>query len=780
MSDPNTDVMGLPAPYNFVPLAREVCTDWGVEPSQDIPFSDGLSGSLSLTIAAHAPLLVSGSNEGQEKQFYRLPDGTPAIPGTSLRGMIRNVVEIISFGKFRLVDDRRFGLRDLTPAARLDYGSRFTATEPGTRTYTALSKAGWLSFVPAKGWQIAPCDFARIDHSQFQYIRPAFHAALAKIKDNPKQDARRADRLYEAWDLAVGAAQPAPGSKKPAMKPMPFMVQPDPTPHRHSPGQLVYREAFAPGREPPNLTTIARDGIPVFTGLPSRRKHLEFVFLEGGQEPAKSVPAKVWRGFLDVHERQEKPSETWKFWFGRYQRGETDRIPVFYLEKDRCIAALGLAMMFKLAQDRTTHDMIRTTGPGHVPAETEASQGRPATAPTADRPDLAERLFGRIDTQGSESLKGRVSFSVARLQGSPPDAQCHTTILGAPKPSYFPAYVRQVDFADGSGAKLASVPDGRDRVRLAQYRTYMEWNGPRDELRGWKRYPARGPVTKAPPKPNDAQQENEKLPVKLRPLSRPDGLRFAATLRFHNLRPCELGALAWALDWDGRPERRHALGMGKPFGWGQVTIRIDSVSLADSQQDANDALNAARTAFVDRMNAWVKQHRIAETWAATPQMRRLTAMADPANTAHNAELRYMTLDPEKGAAGNEFLDAKKQGLVLREYWDATDQRAFEGWRRALDGRPGGKAPQPPVPIPPLTTMKGLGRDTQSTAASPAAGPPPPPSAGRLFRRGDRVRNIAEQELAEVAADQRNSGDRVRIRYIDGTEEAVDPGLLSPR
>jgi CRISPR-associated protein (TIGR03986 family) len=752
MLDRTNDTLGFPSPYNFVPLSPHVRTEWGPEPSHDIPYRDGLSGTIDVTITADSSLLVSDGNEDKERRFFRTPDGKVAIPGSSLRGMIRNVVEIASFSRFRLVDDRRFGLRDLTQAARLDYGRKFTKSV-GPRTFKALSKAGWLSFDGKEGcWQITPCHYARIDHRQFRHLSPRFDEALARIKDSRRQEDRQADKLYEAWERAGGT-----------MAPLPFEVERRETPHPHSPGHLVYREAFAPRHAPRGADVEDRIGTVVFTGLPSRRKHLEFVFLDGATEPPIRVPPEVWRGFLDVHEWQEKPSPTWLFWSKRYNNRTVKSIPIFYLEKEGELDALGLALMFKLAQDATTHTTIKQTSLKHL----ERSGF-----------DLAERLFGRVEEQGENSLKGRLSFGMAALVGEAPAAseRGYPTTMGAPKASYFPAYVRQVDFADGSGARLARAPGADGRERLAQYRTYMRWNDKASELRGWKRYPVRGAGDHRPPRPTDLQQETERTEVTLHPLYRPEGLVFTAKVRFHNLRPFELGALCWALDWGGNAALRHSLGMGKPFGWGQLTIRIKGVSFAASQQASDSVLAKARQSFVDDMDQWVREKRIAADWASSLQVRRLKAMANPANASRNARLAYMTLDPTKGAAGNDFLEAKRRGLILRDYWDADDQRAFEEWR---DDR----SKPPPAPLP-QSAVKGLEETGRlgyvASPRRPAPNASAEGSASALFRRGDRVTNVEEQEPAEVIADQRHRGERVRIRYADGTVDTVPARLLARR
>lgn len=234
----------------------------------------------------------------------------------------------------------------------------------------------------------------------------------------------------------------------------------------------------------------------------------------------------------------------------------------------------------------------------------------------------------------------------------------------------------------------------------------------------------------------------------------------------------------WALDWGGDPALRHSLGMGKPLGWGQVAIRVTGVSFAGVEQASDSVLAEARQAFVDGMDQWVRDRQIAADWASSLQMRRLKAMANPANASRNASLKYMTLDPTRGAAGNDFLDAKRRGLILREYWDAEDQRAFDDWQA-------GRSKQPPLPTPPRSAVKGLGATGGRPGSAarlhrPAPSAPAERSASALFRRGERVMNVEEQEPAEVVADQRHDGERVRIRYEDGTVDTVPARLLVRR
>ena len=115
----------ITAPYNFVPLNKEVFyPSWADDVSHDIPFEDGESGELDITITAKSPIFIrnhSDDKDNPSKEFCHFINENNAkeyyIPGSSLKGMIRNVLEIISFSKIQIDEDKYkniFGVRDMT------------------------------------------------------------------------------------------------------------------------------------------------------------------------------------------------------------------------------------------------------------------------------------------------------------------------------------------------------------------------------------------------------------------------------------------------------------------------------------------------------------------------------------------------------------------------------------------------------------------------------------------------------------------------------------------
>ena len=718
--------------YNFVPLSRFILRpDWGAKASQDVPFGGGVSGRLKLTITAHAPILVAGDrtrnpNEIRQATFYRLRNGKYAIPGSAVRGMIRNVVEIAGFGAMGMVDDRRLGVRDLTPGARPFYGNELTKRGSGG-AFVSLSRAGWLKLEEVGGkaeWRLTPCEYARVDHSDLETYRRGF-------KFNPGKRPPAHD-IYGGWATAQGSLA-AKMSVGPA------------TNHPHSKGTVLhYRKATFGG---------STDGTLVFTGAPSGKKHMEFFFFNRSKN-AIPVPPSVMRAFHGIHET----SEDWKeHWLPFVRRG--DEVPVFWLDDGTGQPKkLGLAMMFRLAYDLSIGETIENTNPEH-----------------RDTPvlDLATLLFGyasrRSDKRGGDGeggdpgsgLKGRVSFGLATAVGNPQPRRYTETVLNTPKPTYYPNYVRQ-----------PVAPADRGRLRGDGYATYTEQRAAtapelkHPEIRGWKRYPARPANLIPDPLPPPPAGARDAIKIVLNPL--PEGTVFEGEVRFHNLRPEELGALLWALTWGGDSGLRHALGMGKPFGFGQISIAVDPVGWGDDV--VPNRIDSKARSFDDYVKCFAdymdEQFRTAAApganagWAESEQMVQLLAMANPNRTADfPGELHAMLLSK---AGTNEFLRSKgnrKDGdpaLVLAEY------TAFKG-KRDASLFPRSKSTLPSATADDRTPEKGQTANAAKTGAS-----------GGGFRAGDKV-SVAGEFGTVVGF----AADRVLVDFGDGPDP-VEPGDVKRR
>lgn len=595
----------IDAPYNFVPLADWVhLPDWAARVSHDLPFRDGLCGHLDLSLTAQTPILVgreptaATAQDPGKVQPYRLPDGRYALPGTALKGMLRNVIEIASFSRMNAVDDIRYGLRDIS-------GEHVSAAY--TQRVRDHIETGFMQLGPDGRAMVTPCAMVRLSHRTLEEW----------LEQRPPifRPERSVQAKYARWQEVCHRRRVDPQRIR-------FSVED---------GQAV------------QLGSGRLEGVPVFTGQVSdstrkNGKKRDFVFYDADPASAFVLNANDWGDFLFIHgdqETRDAEQMSWPgYWKQRFWDGEP--VPVFYLRKD-AKTRVGLAFMPRLAGDFSTHEMIAHTSARHLDGQGKGPR------------DLAELLFGTVGDQPDACLKGRVAVghALARAQSQP--SATEPTILNGPKASYFPNYL---------------VQDADERtwtLRRGGYATYLSTSDhPEPEVRGWKRYPARARSEVQPL--TGEQQNNKRVQVVLHPL--PAGTAFGCRVDFHNLLPVELGALCWALTWGGDPRLRHSLGMGKPFGLGQLTIAIDHVAVRPNAADATTlGWPQYRDAFIAHMESAARA--LNKTWRDSPQVTTLLGTADPENaTRFKGALKHMMLET-KGS--NEFVDAKKAGLVLARY-----------------------------------------------------------------------------------------------------------------
>ena len=144
-------------------------------------------------------------------------------------------------------------------------------------------------------------------------------------------------------------------------------------------------------------------------------------------------------------------------------------------------------------------------------------------------------------SRGKLAYRSRVSFGDFAAEAGAREGAPVRMILGEPKPGYYPGYLSPAQ----SGVKHYNDDDFR--------------------LRGFKQYWLK-----------DVQATNvprgkEKVGTALRPL--PEGTRFHGVVRYRNLSDAELGLLLWSLCLDEGCFQN--VGMGKPYGYGQMSVRVE-------------------------------------------------------------------------------------------------------------------------------------------------------------------------------------------------------------
>lgn len=632
--------------YNFVPLSKKVFfPDWAGLVSHDVPFEDGVSGELVCELATHTKVYVRNGGswkdhdtmmrEPEAHSFFYVKDGGDrrfVVPGTSLKGMVRSVLEIASFGKMSCVDDHRYGVRDLNNPNPSLYKDWMTETVR-PKVYRAKAKAGWMVRTPeSNGWKIVPCEYARVEQNDLVQFRVGSERIKKKCGSLDK---------YALWGWSNLSVT--------------FDTDGEQDHDKHSCGTLRYAKAA-------NLGKGSKSGTLVFTGQPAENrrgvppppgkredkssKHLEFIFFDSKEDSGFPVGDRVKSDFEFIHSSaKDVPNEEWKHWKGELEVGH--RVPVFYLtEKNGSLKAVGLALMFRLPYELSVHQAIENSTADHFHGE----------------PDLAETVFGFVSGD-ADALKGRVSFSPATaIEAKPVGDNAIQVVFGGPKPTFYPNYIVQSENL-GAGSR-------------SNYSTFMD---PDCQIRGWKRYPVRSVAEEGLKKMGD------KVDTRLIPLA--PAARFRFSVKIHNLRPVELGAVVWALTWGGSKGHFHSLGMGKSAGFGRASVSILEEHIVGAN-GVSLSLEAAMSEFEKRMDA-----EVGGEWRKTEQLEQLLAMADPTKTPAYGTL---ILDPENRR--NDFADAKRANLVLKPHVarskiaPPTIVTETEVWERAklVDFNPGTK------------------------------------------------------------------------------------------
>lgn len=594
------------SPYNFIPLEKEVFipdSEWIEQISHDLPFSDGVSGKITLEMEAKTPIFVRNGHVGDvaDKSFSRTEDNCYFIPGTSIKGAIRNVLEIISHGKMRTNKNQLFAQREWGNSQLYNLKSKQSSF-----------KCGWLKWDKKNGYHIVDCGKPyRIGHDRIDDFleQKLFESYFSK---------RKGIDLNKKIEIAGIEYDPKTAYFKYALVNQlgisldnkSFEIDPD---HNSSGGSFTRVKVSDLQSQAGFIGTIVFTGQPDKWESPRPRKltkgagkYYDFVFKNPNDDARIEL---ITDDDFESYRAIYKDSPDWNYW---YDKIDETGIPVFFMKEKGQKMKWGLALLFKLPYDNTP---FATMYEAHK----------------TDAYDLADCIFGAVDK--NSALKGRVAFGHAFCISNdigPMDEV--RLVLSSPKASYYPMYISQ------------SGKDGK----TSQYKTYND-----GVISGWKRYVSRGGVyTPAMPAvTSKGQNVSDKIYTSFIPL--PSGSIFKSTVIFHNLKPEELGALLSALTFHGYQEKEcyHQLGQAKPFGYGRIKV-IPTLEV-----------HTAGYQLFDKETYMAKFEKMLVKKGMNVNVSQLITMASELKTG--AQYEYMNLSMDKD--GNEFQKAKDDRYYLEPY-----------------------------------------------------------------------------------------------------------------
>ncbi|MCD8109613.1 MAG: TIGR03986 family CRISPR-associated RAMP protein [Clostridiales bacterium] len=495
------------APYNFVRMDRRVME------TVDIPAHDRIAsetedlftGYIQYDMTAQTPILVdSGHNS-----FYRSQDGEYAIPGSTIRGLIRNNLQILSFSG--LMDDID------------DYYLMYRAVASGCLKdeYNSVLGAGTIS---VDGHQISVLKNVKAGYIE---CRGKDYYLYGNVGDSDGSFQK-----LEANYYAVSERYVLERARENFKCLIPKFQNEGPFKRKEENGTIHYegkeKESYKPYYQKITYSLsnkrvyqvkkngLEKKGYVTSTGM-MKYKKVFYVIPEMDPDSGRKIPEESVTAFqIDYNRRENTIAENCREF---YQLPKDSEIrPVFYINLDGKLY-FGYTPRLRLLYAHSIAEGLK--------------QDRTISC------DYAKAMFGYSDDK--VSLKSRVFFTDARLTDNKGAGEKQSLVLAEPKPTSYLEYLKQGD----EGDKVAT------------------YNSDRFELRGVKQYWLQKDIRRV-----EINPENTKLHSEINPLAA--GNRFQGKVRFHNLTKTELGLLLWSIRLEKNSQMN--VGKAKAYGYGRVKV----------------------------------------------------------------------------------------------------------------------------------------------------------------------------------------------------------------
>lgn len=304
----------ITAPYNFVPLNDKIFyPPWASEDIlkniHDVPFEDGESGVIELEVTAKSPIFIKDGKNPNEFCYFINENGGKEyyIPATSIKGMIRNVLEIMSFGKIRIDESKHknyLGVRDMTDRNNL----------------VGVAKGCGFLVKNDNGYMIEDC----VDIRTISLRNDSGYNEIEKLKT--------AEDKYKKFGF---------------LREINFTPYDEKLTNKFGKIIIIKRAKF---------DRHGQKGILVFTGKIDKKRH-EFVFAKNGKKI--QLDKNVFEDFKKVYFDNEDSIDG-QYWKEQFNKGMP--VPIFYMGNDIKITAIGLTQLFKLAYKKTIFEAAKQLG----------------------------------------------------------------------------------------------------------------------------------------------------------------------------------------------------------------------------------------------------------------------------------------------------------------------------------------------------------------------------------------------------------------------------------
>lgn len=615
------------APYNFVPMAQNIVKDY--EKPEELPKHNKLdknlfSGEISFEIEAKTPIFIGNGikSEKEAKEFYRTIDGTYAIPGSSLKGLIRNNMKILGLGCIA-GDVEDFNIMYRTVAGKgtkhaRDYRDRILDVKqiPGTKaSIPRRVEAGYLCCINGKYYKKGTVQ-KPIKESSYGKMNYFTLSEKKILVDDREEKYYHIDReklqnlsFTQQWNPKtrknewIGDLNPeyVPYYEKVYYKPSDKTVS------------ALYRKS-----EVKECPRGFREGYLLSTGKMNNKK-IVYIIPEMQEGAGTEIDEKDIKAYKQDYEwkknqlhgtiKNEGLKQSVKDFFALPKEGECR--PAFFIHYEG-------------------RDFFGYTPYLRIFYSNSVLQGLPEEQKDAMNQlvlDYADSLLGFSVTKqqngsgGAISYKSRISFEDAKLKDKKPDLVSAGITPGSPKMSSYLDYLVQ-DSKDGSE---------------------LTYNNDDFKLRGIKQYWLHESIV-----PSETDKKNVASYFKALDAKS----IFEGKIHFKNLTKAELGLLLWSLELGEHKEQN--IGHGKAYGYGRIRISQPGIQTYDFSKMYGDAL----TLDIYSEKGLQTEECIQEFWKELAgklriseaevqkqnSIRQFLDMKDAACMPEENQIRYMNID----------------------------------------------------------------------------------------------------------------------------------------
>lgn len=586
------------APYNFVSFTKNVYE----YPQEKIVGHNEMSqelfnGEIAYEITAKTSIIVDDG----EGHFHKNPWGEYSIPGSTMRGLIRNNVQILGLSSFGDdIDDYALMFRDVTGGDNKDYynnnvmGADTIPIDNGKKKSSVSIlrnvKAGYIANEDGK-YVIYQTDVDSIgeDYGEMNYY------VLSERKIVEEYLKSKGKNFCYDFFLHDGKSIMQNQYDKPFTK----SIGKNGKPHYrgrpnggYKPGfeEVSYklkndRDVIAVGAR----GKYEKEGYAMNSGKMNEKKAIYIIPKENKDKGSISIPMDDIKAFqIDLKKRKStlKPYE----YFTLPKSGEFK--PVFYIYSENHLY-FGFTPRLRVFYTHTIKDGLLQEH-------------------KADILDYSKVIFGYSDKK--KSRKSKVSFSDAVVVGKARELEERGMTLAEPKPTSYYDYLKQ-------------EKDGK----------IVTYNDSKIQLRGGKQY--------------WLHKEEEKGTIgneHFTPLEK--GTRFVGKIRFRNMTEEELGLLLWSVQLE---EGKSWLNVGKAksYGYGNISLEIKEVkkinlskAYADGETlDLNPFENVDVEKTIQQYKDSISQE-IGKRIDEIPHIKDFFTMKDSTCIPNSKTIRYMELE----------------------------------------------------------------------------------------------------------------------------------------